>query len=350
MARCRELGFALAGIADVSPTRYAAELRAWLDAGRHGTMSYLSEQLGERLDPQRVLSSARSVVMVADRYAGREPDVPLAPGRGRIARYARGRDYHGVIKKRLHTLSDELRLKFPGARFRSFADTAPVLEREYAARAGIGWVGKHTLVINPRQGSYLLLGGVLTSLDLQPSTEQRETPDHCGTCTRCIDACPTGAITPYSVDGSKCISYLTIERREPIDSAFHEPIGSWIFGCDVCQEVCPHNAARGGPALPEVLPAYTQRRDSFDLLAVLGWNEENRRRDCQTSALKRATLEMMKRNAIIVAGNAIKRGIRPHLADALLDRLRELAADRRETPLVRSTAAAVHRIASGRGD
>jgi epoxyqueuosine reductase len=235
-----------------------------------------------------------------------------------------------VIKRRLHQLCDELRADHSGASFRAFTDTAPVLEREYAARAGLGWTGKHTLIIHPRVGSYMLLGGILTTLDIAFS---EPIPDHCGTCTRCIDACPTDAISPYSVDASRCIAYLTIERRPPIDPAFHEAIGGWLFGCDICQEVCPHNSARAAP--DPVAPEYAPRRASFDLLGVLNWSDDDRRAAFESSALKRATLAMMKRNALIVGGNELASD------PGFLARARELAADQREHPVVRQTASAV---------
>jgi epoxyqueuosine reductase len=304
-------------------------------------MSYLAEQLEPRLDPQQVLAGAQSVIMVADRYAGREPDQPMAPGRGRIARYARGRDYHVVIKKRLHSLCDALHEQHPRESFRSFTDTAPVLEREYAARAGLGWIGKHTLMINPRSGSYFLLGGVLTTLDLRPPAAQPIVADHCGTCTRCIDACPTRAITPYSVDASRCIAYLTIERREGIDPSFNASMGSWLFGCDICQEVCPHNSPRPSGLANPVRTEYQPRRDSFDLFGVLGWTEEDRRREFESSPLKRATLTMMKRNTVIAAGNTIAADPRSPNAAALLARLNQIASGVHEPDQVRQAAAGV---------
>jgi len=265
-----------------------------------------------------------------------EDDGPRVGGTGigKIARYARGRDYHDVIKKRLHALCDRLREEFPGEEFRAFVDTAPVLEREYAARAGLGWVGKHTLLIHPRVGSYLLLGGVLTTMELAENEEA--VADHCGTCTRCIDACPTNAITPYSVDATRCISYLTIERREAIAEEFHGPIGDWMFGCDVCQEVCPHNSARGeGWEGARVLAEYSPRRAGFDVMEVLGWTEEDRRGAFSGSSMKRATLAMMKRNAIIVAGNVAGRDPR------VLQLLAQVVADTGEPEMVRGTARAV---------
>jgi epoxyqueuosine reductase len=311
---CDDLGFAARGIADVSPTRHAAELLSWLKAGKHGSMSYLARNTDVRLDPTRLLAGARSAIMVADLYASRDDnvDAPLRPGCGRIARYARGRDYHVVMKKRLHALADGLRARFPGEKFRACVDTAPILEREYAARAGLGWVGKHTLLIHPRLGSYMLLGGLLTTLELTPPAAQETVSDHCGTCTRCIDACPTKAISERSVDARRCISYLTIERREPIPEEFHGAIGTWLYGCDICQEVCPHNSPRVPDRSTEVgsatsvLSQYRPQNDSFDLLHVLGWKEEDRARAFQGRALKRATLDMMKRNAAIALKNSAK--------------------------------------------
>ncbi len=347
-------------------------------------MSYMAERVAERLDPARILPGARRAIMVADLYTPRDRgvDSPLAPGHGRIARYARGRDYHGVIKRRLHRLSDELRAAFPGCEFRSFTDTAPVMERELAARAGLGWVAKNTLLIHPRLGSYFVIGGVLTTMELEAPPEQREVPDHCGTCTRCIDACPTGAITPYRVDGSRCISYLTIERQGEIPPEFFAPIGSWLYGCDICQEVCPHNSARGplidpveddaapparrpggwglepdaaseAPAArnsgenavpptaesaPLRNPEYTPRLSSLDTAQVLGWDEDARRAAFTTSAMKRASLEMMKRNALIVAGNAIREDPGSQAARALESRVRHAMEDPTEPELVRRTA------------
>lgn len=342
-------GFAAAGVCALDPLERAEFLRDWLAAGKHGSMGYLAEHAELRVDPVQILPGARSAIMVADLYADRagNQDPPLPPGRGRVARYARGRDYHKLVKKRLHALADALQAEFPDARFRAFVDTAPVPERPLAARAGLGWIGKNTLLIHPRIGSYWLLGGVLTTLELEPPPEQRPVADHCGGCTRCIDACPTGAITPYSVDARRCISYLTIERRPPIDPEFHAPIGDWLYGCDVCQQVCPYNAPRD-PAWtarhsPPPHEQYAPRRDppdSFDLLNVLGWNEDDRREAFTASAMKRATLDMMKRNALIVAGNQLARG---EDLPELRGRIEEIANAPDEPEMVRDTARSVLR-------
>ncbi len=304
---CTDAGFALAGVCECAPSERADELRAWLAAGGHGSMAWLATHADLRADPGRLLEGARSVVMVADLYATRGADNAETPeaGRGRVARYARGDDYHTAIKARLHAICDALRERFPGEAFRAFVDTAPVPERELAARAGLGWIGKHTLLIHPRIGSWLLLGGFLTTMDLEPATET--VADHCGSCTCCIDACPTDAITPYSVDARRCISYLTIERREAIAAEFRGAIGDWIFGCDICQEVCPHNSPRDpavlGDAGATVPERYANRPGSFDLLEVLGWDADARAAALKGTAMKRATLAMWHRNAAIAAGN-----------------------------------------------
>lgn len=352
MALCRGLGFALAGVCDAGPSDHQPEFRRWLAEGRHGTMEWLGRNVEARLSPVVFLPGVRSLILVADRYAAPGADrAAPAPGageaRGAIARYARGGDYHTIMKRRLHALCDALRARFDAMSvthtLRAFVDTAPVLEREHAARARLGWIGKHTLLINPALGSYLLLGGVATSAAIaDPESgadhagSRAPMPDHCGSCTRCIDACPTGAITPYRVDAARCVSYLTIEHRGPIEPALHAGIGAWLFGCDVCQEVCPHNRARGQGETITPHGAYAPQRDGFGLLEVLGWTEEDRRRAFAGSSMKRATLAMMKRNALIVVGNTPARGGEEEAA--LRARIAKLARDENEPELVRETA------------
>lgn len=302
LRRCDELGFALCGVCDAAPIERTGVLREWLRAGKHGTMTWMAEHEACRADPASVLPGARGVIMVADLVRTRdEAPAEPEPGKGRVARYAQGRDYHTVIKKRLHRLCDGLRVTHPGAEFRAFVDTAPVMERDLAARAGLGWIGKHTLLINPRLGSHVLLGGVLTTLAFaRPAPE----PDHCGSCTRCIDACPTGAITPYAVDARRCLSYLTIEHEGPVDPALGERTGDWVFGCDICQEVCPHNSPRpAGAARAAAHEAYTPVRTHLDLLEVLGWSEDDRRAAVRGSSMKRAKLERFTRSAALAAAH-----------------------------------------------
>jgi epoxyqueuosine reductase len=307
--RARELGFDLVGIAPAGPSPRRDYVRRWLDEGRAGSMEYLARRFEERTDPAVYLPGARSVVCVAMNY-----HVPLeAPPpddrayHGRVARYALGDDYHELIKTRLHVLADWMREAAPDSQTRACVDTAPVLERELAARAGVGWVGKHSGVLNAEVGSWLLLGEVITTLDLPPD---EPATDHCGTCTRCIDACPTGAITaPYQLDARRCISYLTIEHRGDIAPEFHAAVGDWLYGCDVCQDVCPHNRAAPPAQDPALAPRFPA--GSLDVRDVLNWTDENYRAALRGSAMKRVKLPQLQRNARIVEDN-LRRG-RPNL-------------------------------------
>ncbi len=347
---CRAQGFARYGVSDAGATEWADELIAWLEADKHSSMGYLKNHLAIRLDPEQFMPGVQSFVMVAEPYAPRGEAAEQPAAVGRIARYAHGRDYHKAIKRKLHAVCDVLREREPDESFRAFVDTAPVLEREYAQRACLGWVGKHTLLIDPVAGSYFFLGGIATTMKLEPEPERQA--DHCGSCTQCIDACPTAAITPYSVDGSKCISYLTIERRSAIGAEYFSAIGEWLFGCDICQEVCPHNssAGHGKNETNNKLQSFdTQNEKShgvgrgLSVLEILGWNEQARLDAFKGSAMKRATLAMMKRNAIIVAGNAIGNG----QCGGLVERLSELAVDESEPEMVRETARMVLRGIEG---
>lgn len=352
---CEGAGFALAGAARLEPSAHARELREWLGGGKHGEMGWLAETVEERLDPTRLLSGAASVVMVADFYAPRgAPSDAVRPDGGRIARYARGRDYHDVLKRRIQRVCDRVRTRWPGAATRAFTDTAPVLERELAALCGLGWIGKHTLLISPVHGSWMLLGGFLTTLDLEAPPTQGAVSDHCGTCTRCIEACPTAAITPYSVDARRCISYLTIEHQGPIEPSLGASLGGWLVGCDICQEVCPHNSPRsGGAGGVAVRDEYAARRSGFDLLEVLGWDEATRRGRFATSAMKRVTLAQAKRNAVLLAGRMLHdagasaepaRGVGnswASLRHALAHRLIDVAWDANEPEPVREAARGV---------
>lgn len=319
---CLAMNFALAGIAPARPTDFREQYLAYLRDRKHGDMAYLEELLDERLDIGVMLPGTKAVIIVADQYARRgDPDPPADPAvsTGLVARYARGRDYHRIIKRRLHALCNRLRDLRPGAEFRAFVDTGPVLEREHAARAGLDgvFIGKHTLAIHPRLGSYLLLGGVATTLDIAPPADAPPSADHCGSCTRCIDACPTRAITPFSVDATRCISYLTLEHQGPIAPEFHSAIGDRLLGCDICQDVCPYNqpARQHRAASDRVHPAYAADPSRpgtpgarLPLLNILNWSEDDRSRVLSASAAKRASLAMLRRNAAIAARNALAAG------------------------------------------
>jgi epoxyqueuosine reductase len=299
--RARMLGFDLVGIAPAEPSRHSDYFRQWLDDGRGGTMRYLRERFEERVEPAKYFPGVRSAICVALNY--HVPLEPVAPHgeqvAARIARYALGDDYHELMKPRLYALADWLRERAPGTRTRCGVDTAPIAERELAARCGIGWVGKNTCVINEQIGSWILLGEVLTTLDL-PCDDPA--PDRCGTCTRCIDACPTGAITePYQLDASRCIAYLNIEHEGPIPNEFHDPIGPWLFGCDVCQDVCPWNRdapASSGTALAPRFPS-----GSVDVRQVRDWTLDRFYQTLRRSPVRRVKLHVLQRNARIVQAN-----------------------------------------------
>lgn len=330
---CLSQGFALAGIANANASHHESFLEEWLAHGKQGEMEWMNRNVDLRLDPRKLLDGAKSVICVADRY-GELQEPPLQKGHGRIARYARGNDYHKVMKKRLYEVCDILRQHYPKETFRACVDTAPLLEREFASRAGLGAIGKHTLLIEQGIGSWLLLGAIVTTAQFSPTSSQEQDP--CGTCTRCIDACPTEAITPWSVDARKCVSYLTIEHRTEVESVFFSGVGDWLFGCDICQEVCPHNQPTDKGVIAPQHDAYTPIHDSLDVLDVLRWDENTRQEYFQGSAMKRAKLGMMRRNAVIVAGNILE--IEPD--KTLLDALRHIARGD-EDEMVRKTAIAV---------
>ncbi len=235
----RELGFDFVGIA---PARRldeeARKLEEWLHRGLHGKMAYMANHFDKRVDPTQLVPGAKSVVSLLYNYhtEKRQQD-PAAP---RIARYAYGEDYHRVIKRKLKTLLRQMEETFGQIAGRCFVDSAPVMERQWARLAGNGWTGKNTLLIHPRAGSYFFLAELIIDLELAYDGPMK---DYCGTCRRCIDACPTGAIaeTGYLLDSRKCISYLTIELKEAIPEEFHGKMDNWMFGCDICQEVCPWN-------------------------------------------------------------------------------------------------------------
>lgn len=287
--RAAELGFLACGITDLAPVPHAQALTDWLDQGYAGTMRYLHRQAARRREPARILGEARSAVVVVEGYdsAGADPSPP------RIARYAAGRDYHLVLVQRLEELAIVLREE--GARVaHPYADAGPVPERELAQRAGLGWIGKNTMLIRPGLGSWFFIGAILTDLAL-PLDAPFEA-DHCGSCTRCLDACPTGAFPMARVlDATRCISYLTIEYRGSFDPG--TDLHGWAFGCDICNEVCPWNI-RFAAAAPDPVEAYRarsepgrQQPDWFDQMT-----EEEFDRRYGDTPLERPGLTGMRRN------------------------------------------------------
>jgi epoxyqueuosine reductase len=242
--RALELGFDAVGIAAIAPLEAAARYEAWLAAGRHGGMRWLAspKHRERRADPARILKHVRSVVCVALCHAPSR-DAALDARVGRIARYAAGEDYHRVMRDKLRELQRDIMGLMPGSRALWYADTGAILERAWAERAGLGWTGKHSGLLSRSLGSWFLIGEVLVDRELEADlAPQQPVQEHCGSCARCIDVCPTRAIVaPFQLDARRCISYLTIEHRGAIPRELREQVGEWIFGCDLCQEVCPWN-------------------------------------------------------------------------------------------------------------
>ena len=347
-ARAAELGFGPVGIADAARSRHMDLYRGWIERGAHGEMAYLARpgSVARREDLQRTLEGVRSVVVVADQYFQEDPaGVPDDPSRGVIARYARGDDYHDVMKRRLEELltwiQSEVDIPIEG---RVYIDTGPILERELASRAGLGWFGKNTMLIDPTRGSYFFVGLLLLDLEIEP--DEPFTEDRCGTCTACLEACPTGALLGRDEDGApvidatRCISYLTIEHRGPIPRELRAPMGNRVYGCDICQEVCPYTTKF---SVPSAEPAYSPRSE-FDgpslielaerLLALSG---KDFLREFAGSPVTRARRKGLLRNVCVALGNWGAEAAIPTLVSALSD----------PAPLVRGHAAwALGRVGS----
>lgn len=291
-AEAQKLGFDFTGFARAERLDDAAQkLEKWLNAGAHGTMGYMENHFEMRVDPRKLVPGAKTVICLAHTYFPAEKQFdPAAP---KLASYAFGEDYHQVLKEKLRALLDFMRREIGEIDGRCFVDSAPVMEREWGLRAGLGWNGKNTLTIHPKQGSYFFLAEIICDLELPADTPIR---DHCGTCRRCIEACPTEAISPegYFLDGSKCISYLTIELKEAIPATFSGKMDNWMFGCDVCQEVCPWNRFSKKTDEPKFAPhpdlLGMSRRDWEEI------TEDVFQKIFKKSAVKRAKFAGLKRN------------------------------------------------------
>jgi epoxyqueuosine reductase len=315
--QARQWGFDLVGVTVPYPSDHTAFYRDWLAQGYHAGMGYLAraDAKSKRVDPRRIMPETRSIVVVAMNYYPGE--FPAAEGcRGRVSRYAWGADYHDVILQRLHRLAEwidgEVKQRLT---YRAYVDTGPLLERELAQRAGLGWIGKNANLISPKMGSYLFLGELLLDLELKPDAAFAD--DRCGNCTACLDACPTGALTATrTLDARRCISYLTIEHRGDIPAWIHPLIGDWAFGCDVCQEVCPWNR-RFAPRTRE--HAFNPIHPTLDLVKMLALNEEEFRSRFRATPLWRAGRPGLLRNATVVLGNLGDAAAVPALERALCD-------------------------------
>ncbi len=290
-AEAQRLGFEFVGFAKAEPLdEEARKLEKWLRQGAHGRMAYMENHFDLRVDPTKLVPGAKSVICLTFNYF--TPEIQHDPEAPKLSRYAYGEDYHYVVKDRLKLLLEYMREQFGDINGRCFVDSAPVLEREWAHRAGIGWNGRHTLTIHPKRGSFFFLAEIICDLPLVYDEPIR---DHCGTCRKCIDACPTEAISPegYWLDASRCISYLTIELREEIPAAFASQMDNWMFGCDVCQDVCPWNRF----AKRHTEPAFEPHPDLLEMHKSdwLELTEEVFGRIFRKSAVKRAKFEGLTR-------------------------------------------------------
>lgn len=295
-AQAYGLGFDLAGIAPLGPAASAAHYDEWLAHGYAATMEYMARHAHVRRDASLPQPGMRSALVVALDYGGREPGGP-------VARYARGDDYHRVMWDRLDAIGEWLRAKAGGAT-RAFVDTGPVLERELARRAGLGWFGKNTMLINPRLGSFFFIGALFTDLELEPDAPFQD--DHCGTCRRCLDACPTQAFAaPRMLDAARCISYLTIEHRGPIDAGLQPLVGDHLYGCDVCQDACPWNVKFARELRePAFRPRSAAGGDASTLAhRWLAMDDDEYREAFRNSAMKRARHAGLRRNAEVALTN-----------------------------------------------
>jgi epoxyqueuosine reductase len=333
----RSIGFDLAGIAPAVVGLGAERLERWLAEGRHGEMDYMQQHADARKDPNRVLAGVRSIIMVGLGYRTVEPAL-VAPGTARISRYAWGADYHKVVRQRLEQLAERIVADCPDLRWRAAVDSAPLMERDFAELAGLGWIGKNTLLLHRQLGSYFFLGALLVDRTLEYDVPHAT--QHCGTCTRCLDACPTQAFDgPYRLDPRRCISYLTIEHHSSIPDDLAGRMADWVFGCDVCQDVCPWN--RRAPANgPE---AFLPRPGSnpVPLCELLELSEDDYRQRFRGTALFRSRRRRVLRNAALVAATTQCDAARPQL---------EVLTDDPE-PLVRVAAtSAIRKLDSNQDD
>lgn len=334
--RARALGFDIVGVARADePLGVEHErFRAFVAQGMHGAMDYLAANVEarRRLDTADILEGARSVICVGRRYARPEAaearDPPLARG---MARYARGQDYHVFLRKKLRKLAAFVRTLAPDVEARAFLDTEPILERAWAARAGLGFVGKNGLLITPGQGSYQILGEVVTTLALVPDTPMAE---RCGSCTRCLDACPTQAFpAPFVLDARRCVSYWTIEQPEAPPEELRAAIGEHLFGCDVCQEVCPFNRTAPPPESTTAPFLPLERWEKLDLADLVTLPAERWDEIASGSPVYRARRSGVARNAALVAASRLARG-----AGGEVERRAVAAAEQHEDEVVREAA------------
>lgn len=317
--QARLLGFQLVGITTPDSPPHLATYKSWLEAGRHGEMAYLASERARqrRADPRLILPECRSILVLGIRYHAPEEGEDHLDGKGRVASYAWGEDYHDVLADRLRQLVAfiEAQVGKPVPN-RWYTDTGPILERDLAQRAGLGWIGKNTCLIAPQLGSYFFLAEVLLGIDLEP--DPPFLPDYCGSCTRCLEACPTACILPNrTLDASRCISYLSIELKGAIPPDLRQSMGAWVFGCDVCQQVCPWNRRF---AAPEGDAAFAPPREvpAPDLARELALNPKDFNQKFNDSPMRRAKRRGYLRNVAVALGNQRNPAAIPSLAKTLL--------------------------------
>jgi epoxyqueuosine reductase len=314
-AEALRLGFDLAGAAPAVAAPGIARLEKWLAGGLAGQMHYLADRLDAYRDPTRLLPGARSILVLGLNYRTVEP-AAAGPGEGRVSRYAWGRDYHEVVRRRLRRLADFHRRLLPDARARGVVDTAPLMEREFGRLAGLGWFGKNTALVNERLGSWFFLAALLTTAEL--AYDKPSDGPGCGACRACLDACPNGALgEPYRVDARRCISYLTVELRGPVPVALRQSLGERVFGCDLCQEICPFNRQTPATSEPDFLPA--AGANPLGLARLFSLDEAAFRRRFGQSPLWRARRAGLLRSAAVALGNRPDAAALPALLHGLDD-------------------------------
>jgi epoxyqueuosine reductase len=295
VGKAKQIGFDLVGFAKADKLiEETANLKKWLELKYHGDMEYMERNLEKRNDVSKVLPGVKSVISLAVNYYTNE-QYSNQKDKGKISRYAWGKDYHLIIWEKLGQLENELKEIDPEFESKSYVDTGPVMDKAWAVKAGLGWLGKHTNVINKEMGSWFFIATVFTNYEFEYSSI---ITDHCGSCTACIDACPTGAIVEeYLLDSTKCISYLTIENKKEIPDKFKDQFDNWIFGCDICQDVCPWNIKFAEATLNS---GFLPKNKEINLSEITNMSEDEFRERFSESPVKRTKLKGLKRNAIFV--------------------------------------------------
>jgi len=298
-----ELGFSQVGVSDIDLSEAEGHLKRWIAKGFHGQMDYMHKHGSKRTHPEELVDETIRIISLRFDYSYQSiipyEEVLTKPNKAAISRYAMGRDYHKIIRKNLKVLAEKIKTEVQDFNYRVFTDSAPVMEKAIAEKAGLGWIGKHSNLLNAKAGSYFFLGEIYTNIPLPIS---KKSTYHCGTCTKCIDVCPTQAIvSPFQIDARRCISYLTIEHKGPIPKEFHKAIGNRIYGCDDCQMVCPWNKFAQDSKVTDFLPR--NQFDEPDLNELMSWDEETFLKKTEGSPIRRIGFESWQRNLKIAYSN-----------------------------------------------